>query len=275
MIKKFPLLARILLFVLFPYMASAEQSDLEQILPPLPDGVVESLISNTEVFRYDRSMSGLKLIPIHPSLAVVKNKHREFASDVMVEGLYLIPYPEGAGGIDLNLYNITRSVSAISEVKYYSARRKAIVPLFDKVYRISDMQKKKALSDPIVETIPMYESILMHMKEVNLGTGYYETQYVYDGESLGIFFKNVSPLRSLIKIVDRENMLIDIVILPSDRGYLVYGYCAVKFTFRNLVFNMMDPYSAFYKRLYAMVTWVNNSLHGSNKDPIIGQELDF
>lgn len=264
-----------LFFTFFIMPLSGQSLALDKLLENLELTLIQNLESDGQIFRYDRNSNGIMLIPEHSSLEVIKRQYQQLQPDVLVEGLYLIPYPAGTKGIDLRLYNITRTVSAISEVEYYSGRRKAIVPLFDNVYRIEDLRGKKRLDDPIVNDIPLYDSILMHMKEVNLGTGYYETQYVYDGESLGIFFKNVTPLRALIKIVEKEEMLIDVVILSTQKGYLVYGFCAVKFRNRNFVFNMMDPYSSFYKRLFAIVTWVKNSLHNSDEDPLIGEELDF
>ena len=166
-------------------------------------------------------------------------------------------------------------MSRISEVVYPSARKKAIVPLFEDVYHVESLQNKKPKDDPIVDTIPLFDSILLYMKEVVLGAGYYEAQYVSDGGSLGFFVRNITTLRALIKIVDRNNLSINIVLLPGKHGYVVYGYCGVKLANKRFVFKLMDPFSAFYKRLYSMVVWVENSLLGTNKQPVLGQPLGF
>ena len=266
----------IMLTVLLPAVGTAqERISFDSLVRGLPPEVGETLRTTGEVFRFDRTGIGIALAPNHPSLIALGRQHDELDPDAMVEGLYLIPYVDSFEGIQLDFYNITRRISNIAEVKYYSERRKAVVPIFDDVYRIDDMATKRRLEDPIAETIPVFDSILMHMKEINIGTGYYEIQYVYDGESLGFYVRNLTPLRSLLKVVDRNNMMITIVLFPTDLGYFAYGYCGVKLANRNLVFSMMDPFSGFYKRLYAMVTWMNNSLHGTDKPPHIGKELNF
>ncbi len=254
---------------------TAKQLDRDSLLADLPEAARAVLESDSIAFRYDRSGIGLKLAPDHHSIDVIKQSNMKLQPDVMVEGLYLIPYPQGTSDIDLNLYNITRRVSRISDVVYPSARKNAIVPLFKDVYRIESLQNRKSQNDPIVEEIPLFDSILIYMKEVVLGSGYYEAQYVYDGENLSFSVRNVTTLRALIKIVDTNNLSINIVLLPTDRGYLVYGYCGVKLANKNFVFRLMDPFSSFYKRLYSMVIWMENSLLGTDKQPILGNELAF
>lgn len=261
--------------LLIGYPLVANQISYESLSKDLPEKALRILESEGIAFRYDRTNRGILLIPNHSILASVQEQNDELAPDVRVEGLYLIPYPDDIEGINLEVYNMTRQVSALSDVMYFSARRKTLTPLFNKVYHIKDIQSKKRLSDPIVEEIPPFDSILMHMKETNLGTAYYETQYMFKNETLRLVIKNVTPLRFLFKLVDKENMIINIVTFPTERGYLVYGYCGVRLSNPKLVFKMMDPFSGFYKRLYAMVTWLSNSLHNTVKQPRIGEELPF
>ncbi|MCK5249819.1 MAG: hypothetical protein KAJ98_07635, partial [Spirochaetaceae bacterium] len=165
--------------------------------------------------------------------------------------------------------------SSISDVIYLSARKKKFVPLFDNVYAISDMKKKTRIDDPLVGTIPATDSILMHMKEVNLGRAFYRTDYLWDGESLGFFLNNLTNLRAFIKVVGKNNMQINLIIIPTERGFLVYGACAVKLSNSDLVFDMMDPFTGFYRRLYAMVTWIYNTMHGIDRLPDYGDALNF
>ena len=258
-----------------PSAVAGEQIDFGSLVNGISPEVVGQLKTDGEVLRFDRAGIGIALAPDHPSLTVIRRENDELQPDAMAEGLYLIPYAEGFRGISLELYNITRGISRIAQVKYHSDRRDAVVPLFDNVYRVKSLEDKRRVDDGRVESIPVFESIVMHMKEINLGSAYYEAQFVYDGESLGFFVRNLTPLRSLLKVVDDENMRISIILFPTELGYLAYGYCGVKLSNRNIVFSMMDPFSGFYKRLYAMVTWMKNSLHGTENEPFIGPELDF
>ncbi|OQX29898.1 MAG: hypothetical protein B0D92_01320 [Spirochaeta sp. LUC14_002_19_P3] len=253
----------------------ARQLNLGNLLSNIPAETVEKLKSEGTVLRYDRKHIGMALAPNHSSLESIKRQYQRLEPNVLSEGLYLIPYPKGVHDIDLNLYNITRRVSKITEVTYQSDKKKAVVPLFDKVYRIQDVQNRRRLEDEIVDSIPMHDRIFMYMKEVVLGSGFYETQYVYDGESLGFFVNNVSVLRPLIKVADKNNLAMNILIFAVEEGYLVYGFCAVNMANMDFISRMMDVYSAFYKRMYAMVVWVENSLHGTDKQPVYGKELDY
>ncbi len=260
-------------FIAFPLIGL--QLELDSLLTHFPDEVRSILESAGRAFRYDVTKSGIMIAPNHAALEVIKRTGSSLNPDVMVEGLYLVPYASDTSGIDLHLYNITRRVSEIKQVRYSSSRKKAVVPLFRDVYHTDEIRSRKRLPDPVVNSIPMFDSILLFMKETVLGGGYYNAQYVHDGESLSFTVKNVSVLRSLIKIVDKENFVIHIILFPTEKGYLVYGYCGVVLANRDFIFRIMDPYSAFYKRLYAMVLWVENSLHNTDKQPIIGQELGF
>ncbi len=269
---------RCIVFLLPCFIASplsGIQIEADSLLTHFPDAARIILESEGRAFRYDAAKSGMMLAPNHAALEVIKRTNSRLNPDVMVEGLYLIPYPRGADGINLRLYNITRRVSEITQVRYPSARKKAVVPLFRDVYHVDAIRSRKRLPDPVVDSIPMFDSILLFMEETVLGGGYYNAQYVHDGESLSFTVKNVSVLRSLIKIVDKENLVIHIILFPTEKGYLVYGYCGVVLANRDFIFRIMDPYSAFYKRLYSMVLWVENSLHETDKQPIIGQELGF
>lgn len=262
--------------LILPIPAHAlDHGDFHALINRLSPEIIERLKTDGEILRFDRSGIGIALAPDNPSLAVIRRHNDELNPDAMSEGLYLIPYAEEFEGISLELYNITRRISRLAEVKYHSYRRDSVVPLFDKVYRVNSLEDKRRMEDSAVDSIPFFESIIVHMKEVNLGPAYYEAQYVYDGESLGFFVRNLTPLHSLLKVVDDQNMRISIIIFPTELGYLAYGYCGVKLSNRNLVFKIMDPFSGFYKRLYAMVTWMKNSLHGTQDTPFIGEELDF
>ncbi len=265
----------VFLLLLVSVSASISAMELETVLAGVPAAAVETLKTDGEAYRLDRNHSGIMLLPDTPMAHDIRQRINSLEPDVFTEALYLIPYPQGKNSIDLEFYNLTRQVSAISEVVYMSARKNAIVPLFDNVYAINDMKKKRRIDDPLVSSIPSSDTVLMHMKETNLGRAHYQVDYLYDGENLGFFLENLTPLRAFIKVVDRENMQINMIFMPVEEGFLVYGSCGVKLSNANTVFKMMDPYSGFYKRQYAMVTWIYNTMHGTQRSPAIGKALEF
>jgi len=263
-----------LILLILPAM-SLSALDLDTALAGLPPAAIEALKSDGEVFRLDREHRGIMLLPDNPMAQNIRLRTAELEPDVFTEGLYLIPYPEGKDSVDLEIYNLTRTVSAISEVIYLSSRKKDYVPLFDNVYAVSDPKKKRRMEDPLVNAIPGEDTVYLHMKETNLGNALYQVDYLWDGEDLGFFMENLGALRFLIKVVDRNNMQISMVFMPTEEGFLVYGSCGVQLSNSKTVFNMMDPYTGFYRRLYAMETWVYNTMHGTDRLPDLKTPLDF
>jgi hypothetical protein len=195
--------------------------------------------------------------------------------DVLTEGLYLIPYPENVSTIDVDFYNYTRALSSLSEVIYYSSRRKDFVHLFEEAYVISQMNKKKPLPDPVAESIPEHSKLYLYVKEVNFGKSFYSVDYYWDGTDLGFFMKNTAPIRAFIKAVDKQNLLNVLIIMPTEKGYLVYGATSVKLSNKDFIYKMTDPPTAFYRRLYAIETWMYNNITGSDKKPDFGKPLNF
>jgi len=254
---------------------SAHALRFEDALNGIPQQAVKQLIAEGEIYRLDRDSQGIMLLPKISIAERIRIDIAELEPDVFSEALYLIPYSVDHKDIDLGIYNLTRSVSAISGVRYLSSRRKKVHPLFDDVYAISDMKNKTPINDPVVNTIPAHDTVLMHMREVNLGSAYYQTDYIWDGMNLGIFIENLTSLRTLFKVVDSQNMQIDLLFIPTERGFLVYGACGVKLSNAFIVHNLMDPYTGFYRRLYAMVIWIYNSLHETDRIPEFGDPLEF
>ena len=74
---------------------TANQLDEDALLVGLPEQARSVLKSDSIAFRYDRSGSGLKLAPSHPSLDTIRQLNLNLQPDVMVEGLYFIPYSSG------------------------------------------------------------------------------------------------------------------------------------------------------------------------------------
>jgi len=264
-----------LLFYLIVAIKGINAITIEEALSGVPEEVIDELLESGEVFRLDRRSEGFKLLPDIPMTRELVKRANKIQPDVLTEGLYIIPYSGSVDEIDIELYNIARKVSFLSEVTYLSAREKKVIPLFDDVYAISDLNRKKPMDIPPVASIPPSESLLLHMKEVNLGKGYYQIDYVWDGQSLGFFMKNRSNLRSIVKIVGKEEMQNALLILPSDEGFLIHGSSVIELSNSKLVFAMMDPYTSFYRRVYAIVTWIYNTMHSTNRVPDFDEPLEM
>jgi len=246
---------------------------IDKALLGISEEVVEELMESKEVFRLDRQSEGFKLLPNIPMTQKLIERTNDLQPDVLTEGLYIIPYSEGIDKINIEVYNIARRVSSLSGLTYLSSRKKAVVPLFENVYAIYDLRRKKPIEDPLTDSIPASDKILLHMREVNFGRAYYQIEYNWDGESLGFFMENLSNLRSVLKFVGKRQMQVTLLIMSTDEGFLVYGSSAVKLSNSEMVFSVMDPYTGFYRRTYAIVIWIYNELHNTNRIPDFGEPL--
>lgn len=217
------------------------------------------------VFRYGNFRPGLFYLPDVPLAENIERRFNEINPDVTVEAYFKIPYPEdmlAGADRDLILYNIVREVSKISGVQYFSRRKQDYKTLFDDVYVVDE--EKKPREDPLVDVIPEYDSFPLHMKEANLGRDYYLAEYLYDGVDMSFSLTNTSNMSFIIKVVGKDNMQIDLLLMPLENEMILYGYCGVKLANPGFVNRIMSPYSSFFRRLYAMEIWFYNTLHGTD-----------
>ena len=267
--KKTILNVLIAIFFILPLFSQEnEKRSVESLTSYLTEEEKNILNEHDKVFRYGRERKGLYYIPDVPLAEKIEERFNSIEPDVTVEALFKVPYPEDmltGYDRDLILYNILREVSNISGVQYFSRTKNDYRILFDDVYVVDD--KKKVIDDPLVDSIPEYDSFPMHMKEANLGRDYYLAEYNYDGQDMSFSLTNTSRMSYILTIVAKSKMQIDLLLLPLDDGLLIYGYCGVKLTNPGLVHKMMDPFSSFYRRLYAMEIWFSNSLLNEDKMP--------
>ena len=256
------------LFLLPLYSQSSETRTIEYLTSQLDENEKNILNEHNKVFRYGRERIGLYYTPMVPLADKIAERFNAINPDVTVEALYKVPYPEDmlkGYDRDLILYNIVREVSNITGVQYYSRTKDRLRILFDDVYAVDE--KKKPIEDPVVYSIPEYDSFPIHMKEANLGSDYYLAEYNYDGQDIYFSLTNTSTVRYVIKIVGKDNMQIDLLVMPLEDEILIYGYCGVKLANPGFVNRMMDPFSSFYRRLYAIEIWFSNSLLNENRRP--------
>jgi len=260
-----------ILTVTIIYSGFTQQNDIRNfntLTSSIPQTDRNVLLEDQIVFRYGTERKGLYYIPDVLLAEKIYDRFIALDPDVTVEALFTIPYPEDLpDGYDRDMifYNILREVSNISGVQYYSRTKKKHRVLFDDVYAIDD--KKNAVEDPVVLSIPVYDSIPIHMDEANLGEDYYLAEYHYDGLDIAFSLTNTSNMKYIFKVVGEKNMQIDLLFMPLKNELLVYGYCGVKLSNPGFVNRIMNPYSSFFRRLYAMEIWFSNTLMNEDKKP--------
>lgn len=263
--KKITVLA---VFSLLIFCISAQDGgsrSIESVLSTLTNEEIDELMREDIVFRLAKERPGLHYIPDVPLAARINSRFNKIEPDVTVEAFFRVPYPDDmpeGPDRDLILYNIVREVSEISGVQYWSRTKKKFRVLFDDVYMIDE--NRNPVEDSFVDKIPSYDSFGIHMDEANLGRDYYLAEYNYDGNDMSFSLTNTSNISFLLRVVGQEDMQIDLLLMPLDNEIIIYGYCGVKLANPGFVNRLMDPYSSFFRRLYAMNIWFYNSLHGTD-----------
>lgn len=248
---------------------------LREALAGINPGIIEALEADGEVFVYDRKNEGLRFVPETPFTTDTILLVSQMDTNVLSEALYLIPYTEEYDGLNLEMYNMLRHVRKIEDVKYFSHRRDAVVNLFEDVYRTEEPSSRKSIPDDSVDVIPPEETLYLHMKEVNFGSAHYRMNLESTEGMLKVNLVNTSVIRKFVKVLDRENMNLQLVIIPVDEGFLIHGICALKVHNKDFIQGKLDTYSAFYRRLYALEVWIYNLLHETEKSPEFGQPFVF
>ncbi len=265
-----------LLFILiiFPTAGALQAEALPEIkdmLRGLDSELVEALILDSDIFRYDEEFSGITYMPDVEGRSAVENIHRTLEPEVMVEALYSIPYPDGyipgSGELLEKVYKLSHEVSSISGVKYYSVREQGYSVLFTDVYAVNNAEERKRIPNPRPDIGYSDESVFLHMKENALGKGYYRMDYRKRENYFTIEISNETALGFIIPAVDPQDMIIYLQIIPCSDEILIYGYCGVVLQNDPIVHLMLNPYYAFYRRMTAMETWLYNSLHGTDMLP--------
>ena len=268
--KKIALLITLTTLLILPICAQdTTVRTLEMLTSSLNSEELAILNDEDVVFRYGRERSGLFYTPMVPLSEIIVDRFKSLNPDVTVEALFKIPYPDDlpAAKVDRDMifYNIVREVSNISGVQYFSRTKNRYRILFDDVYAVDE--KKKPVEDPIVYSIPEYDSFPIHMKEANLGRDYYLAEYHYDGQDMSFSLTNTTNMSFLLKVVGEEDMQIDLLLMPLKDELIIYGYCGVKLANPGFVKKIMDPFSSFFRRLYAMEIWFSNTLLNEEKMP--------
>lgn len=267
--KKILILLMVLMTIPFCLVAeNGSERTFEELTSTLNADELEELKSFNSVFRYTKKRNELIYTPAVPLASKITERFGSLEPDVGVEAFFKLPYPEDMpGGVtrDLIMYNIVREVSKISGVQYWSRTKDRYRVLFDDVYVVDE--KRKAVEDKFVDRIPSYDSFEIHMDEANLGSDYYLAEYNFDGTDMSFSLTNTSNMSFLLKVVGKEDMHIDLLLMPLEDEILIYGYCGVKLANPRFVNRIMDPFSSFFRRLYAMEIWFSNSLHGTDELP--------
>ncbi len=243
--------------------------NLNDVLPSISEADRASLLSDGELLRFHPDGVSPGLLPNTDLTAGIARQIIAGDLNIGIEGLFFT----GAGDLpsgytnmtatdrELILYNIFRSVSTLQGLEYYSASRDEMRLLFEESWVIADVKKtKEALPDPLVNSIPGEETILIHQKDKSFGSNQSEMTFRSVSDAMAADLINISTMRykGIFRVVDPENMQIHLIVVPVEEGLLMYGTMSAQT--RNVKAFIDRARNSFTNRVIALTGWYKTRL---------------
>lgn len=186
---------------------------------------------------------------------------------VGVETLYLIPWDKVSPGLTslsenefrLRIYNILRSVSNLEGIEYYSASRERMRTLFAECWAIDNPDDRTRIPDPLVTAVPAEDTVYIHQKDLTFGKNLSRVEYQHENGNFRMGIVNLTTMTyMLFPIVGKENMSMQILVIPGREGILFYGLNTVKVLDLPIFYKKME--SSFTNRMIALYNWFLDEL---------------
>ncbi|MFP4232571.1 MAG: DUF6675 family protein, partial [Spirochaetaceae bacterium] len=163
------------------------------------------------------------LIPEHPLSEAIEDRLSSARPNVLSETLILVR--RGISDTEhLKLYNSLRRVSELSDIEYYNPEKDKWHPLFDSSYRIPDENSDSRLDDPVVESIPGEDEILVRQGLPPFGETV--SRYTYTSREEALHFSGQNLTRVTYRgfpVVGTDDMVTQFLLIREDDYLLVYG----------------------------------------------------
>ena len=219
-----------------------------------------ALLSENRVVVFDFESPDISLAPslLAPNIDALIEQGD---SGVTVEGLFFIPLTQNKQRqiTPLTIYNITRAVSTLEGIEYYSASRERYRIFYEESYVIDSPKQRNRVDDPLVAQIPLANTQYLRQRDSSFGTNTYRAQYTHRDGITAMEIVNLTTMRyAIFPLVQPEGLHTLFAILPTDKGILFYGVSLVGvknlFGFEDRVVN------SFTNRLKAVFNWFESQL---------------
>lgn len=159
----------------------------------------------------------------------------------------------------LNYYNTLTNLSSLQGINYWSNSRQKYRLLFEESWFIDSLDNQKRVDDPQFTTLNEENSYFIHQKDKTFGNSESSVTYKAATDAINMTIINETPLKiSVIKAVDKRNLTIDMLVVPTDKGVLCYGLISAK----TIKFKLLEERASksFYYRIVAINNWFTESI---------------
>lgn len=253
----------ILLFLLIQgvFLHAQQLQSVNNLCPFLSGDERQTLLAEGEISRFQITGFSSTWIPHSPlksiSAQAVSSKNMNMGIEVLFldKSIDMNEFTANREQTLLKMYNKLGSMTSLKGLMYYSASRKKMRLLFEESYAIDSPEARNPIADPLFSVLPAYHSFSAYQKDKTFGANTYSVERYRSGDVLNLSLTNKSPMKynGFIKVMDPENMRIELVIIPTKEGLLLYGMMGGK-TMDAKIFQKKASKS-FYNRVKALHSW--------------------
>lgn len=235
---------------------------IRDFVPGLTADEAQQLATSGNIETTYEKTVNTRLAPSFGGVSAIRDDLSKIKLVYGIEALYRVPIPEVIRSNPDSwklLYNISRSISTLKGIQYYSASRKRMRIFYLKSYAISDPQSRKALPDPLVSSIPDQSTIYAFQEDSSFGSYVMKVDYnvgpdAYDPNYLLMSLTNLTTMYySIIPIIDPNSFQMHLAIVPHGDTLYIYGNSGVD-TF-TIGFLKDHINKSFTNRLKAISDW--------------------
>ncbi|MGM0432666.1 MAG: DUF6675 family protein [Spirochaetota bacterium] len=261
------LLLVIVLMAAFWHLGARSVTD---VIPGLTEGQVEQLRQGEVISNDSSEEDRLMYVPEETIMERTIAQTTIDENTLFTECLTLIPYPDYFSNLShdeqqLHVFNTLRSVSTQEGITYISYRKGNKPALLIEDSHVTDrIGGRKELEDPVVDTLPRQDRLIIYQRDTSFRKNYYEYQYRTSGEEIFQQVTNKTDMRvwGLIPAVRKDAMDINTSVLFTDEGMLAYSLAVApnqKSVIKILTIRVHLP-SAFQRRMVAVQEWFVDQL---------------
>ncbi|WP_455382803.1 DUF6675 family protein [Salinispira pacifica] len=256
----------LLLFVSPAFGQSSDQAgsveSIRYFVPGLSAAEAEKLAADGNIETTYEKQVETRFAPRFSGIDRIQQDLSQIKLVYGIEALYRVPIPES---IRTNpdswkiLYNISRSISTLKGIEYYSASRQRMRIFYLKSHAIPNPKSREALPDPLVSSVPENSTVYAFQEDSSFGSYVMQVNYNVgptpsDPNYLLMSLTNLTTMYySIIPIIDPKNFRMHLAIVPHGNMLYIYGNSGVD-TF-TIGFLKDHINKSFTNRLKAISDW--------------------
>lgn len=261
----------LLFIVVLPVSGQSTPLVYDELTKHLTAIEVERLTDEGQIISVDfefQSDSPLVLVPL-PIAERIAQFSAEGAAGLSVEALFFtrLTDAERAAITPRAIYNITRSISTLAGIEYYSASRKRYRIFYKDSYVIDNPKSKIHQPDPLIAAgvlIPDSDMQYLRQRDSSFGDNVYRASYIYQDDITTLEITNLTTMfYTIIPLVQPEQLRTLFAAILTEEGAIFYGVSLVELGAGG-VFGLEErAANSFTNRIIAVSDWFADQLTGN------------